>query len=60
MSNDEKSFGGASPGPEQSGRDIAKPKEPSDEYNRYRLTSDLCASLVSLIVGIAWPSTSYC
>jgi CheY-like chemotaxis protein len=28
-----------------------------DEYGGYRLTSDLCTSLVSLLVGLAWPAT---
>lgn len=45
----------APPEPEVRG-DVVKPTT-SPEYGGYRLTSDLCASLVALLVGLAWPAT---
>jgi CheY-like chemotaxis protein len=42
--------------PEPVRRDLAEPPK-SAEYSGKRLTSSLVASLVSLLVGLAWPAT---
>src|SRR5262245_54776777 len=39
-------------------RDVAEPPKSNEYGGGYRLTSDLFASLVSLLVGLAWPTTA--